>query len=103
MAVLRVFTKEELAFQAKSRVLAGVNSAYNQMVSLYSQAQLLIFSNPDGLTPQEVLAAFGPDAAELLRISGIVQAAINAATPGKAKELPVVLAPNEDGTVSIVG
>lgn len=86
----------------KTEVTDVANQVFQSMVTAYYTQIERIFSHPQ-LTPQEALDAFGLDAAELVTLAGLLKTAINTAKPGLIGDLPAVLIPNKDGTVSLGG
>ena len=89
-----------------NRVRMNTFGIFNQISQTYQQLFGAVWSNPMGLTPQQVVAALGTDAAELFRFLTVLSTAVNAATPGTinvANPAGFTVTSNADGTVTISG
>lgn len=63
-----------------------ITDLYDLMHVVYVRGEQLIYGNPYGLTEAEVLEGFGPDAIELLRLTGIIRDCLNIAIPGSVPD-----------------
>lgn len=84
----------------KQRIQSTINALYSSMLVAYSRCMGEVWRHPT-LSPQEVLDAFGSDAAELFRLAGILKGAINAATPNTIPDVTANVTVNADGTVTV--
>lgn len=90
--------KQKVLDQLDRNLSSAIDYAKAQKTANYR----LVFSNPDGLTPQEVFDALGTDAVKFLTLSTQMLAVIRAVDPSYTP--PVVaqtLTPNQDGTVTV--
>lgn len=84
----------------------NLNSGFNALVAQFRNGKLMVWNNPKGLTPQQVMDSHGTRAARLFQISGIIGTAINSLIPGTVElALPTgyTVTFNPDGTVTITG
>jgi hypothetical protein len=94
-------TIEQKQRKAKAIINAQINGLYRQMLSTYTAAMGLVWSNADGLTSQQVFDAFGTDGAELIRLATLLATTVNTATPGTIPAPTVNLQIGEDGKVTV--
>ena len=99
-------TTELTTAQKQNRAAQAIQSQaanlFANMGRTYEQISNIVFNNPQGLTPQEVLDALGTNAAELLSLSDLLVQTVNAAAPGTITPgYPVTLTANPDGTVTV--
>ena len=92
--------------QQTARILADtLDGAKNVNRSALDNALLMIWSNPYGLTPQQVFNILGTRAAALLQLKALIVPLLEAAFPGEPisdpKPANVNLVTNEDGTVTV--
>jgi hypothetical protein len=92
--------------QSQAKLVASVKSSSNilfrQMVKTFNNQFANIWSNADGLTPQQAFTAFGTNAADLCQLSNTLATAINAAAPNTVSTAtPSPLVYNTDGTVTV--
>lgn len=81
-------TTQDLQVRAKLKVTRVVDAANLQLYRSYNVAMDTVWRNPDGLTPQQVLDAFGTDAAELFTFAATARNTVNTATPGTIGDDP---------------
>lgn len=78
------------------------NLLFTQNVTGFVRCYNTIWSNSNGLTPQEVCDALGTDAGNLFTLAGSLQAVVNAAQPGALPQAPLkAVTINSDGTVTL--
>lgn len=94
-------TVEQRQARAVARINASINGLYRQMLTVYNANMEIVWSNSDGLTPQQVLDGFTTEGGELLRLTAALTTAVNTATPDVIPPPSVVLNVAEDGTVTI--
>ena len=90
--------------ETAAAIRGQISALYDSMKVIYEQTMGMVWNNQQGLSPQEVLDAFGGRGWELFTLGGLLKYTINTVKPGTASEMPsyydVVF--NPDGTVSIV-
>lgn len=95
-------TKEELTNRNNARIKKIALNIYRTMQNRHESVWDMIWNNKDGLTPQEVLDSFGPDAAELFLFSSNIQTMLATAGAGYSPvDTPNEFTVNPDGTVTI--
>lgn len=93
---------EEKQEQLRSDVSRRVDVLYLQMKGTFNQLYDLIWNNPSGLTPQESVDAFGPQAIRLFQLAGLMQDTLNTAKPNSVTQVtPMAPTFNADGTVTL--
>ncbi len=75
-------TQEDKQRRTKERFIGIVSNTFVALTAAYRNGLGLLDSNPYGLTREDVLAGLGDDAAELMRLAGILRTAVNDAVPG---------------------
>lgn len=94
-------TKEEKQIELKRIIQTRMTSQYWQLSNTLKMVMNDIYSNKE-LTPQDVVDAFGTEAAELFKISDLIIKVLNEAVPGSAAiSAPYNFEIKEDGTVII--
>ena len=89
--------------QVQINIESAMKDLHGRMVFTFNQVMDLVWNNPN-LTPQQVMDAFGPRAAELFQLAGLCQNTIETALPGTNLLQPtVVFTINNDGTVTVTG
>lgn len=87
---------------AKSRLITGMSALFTHLKVEHERMAQIVWDNPRGLTPQEVIDGFGTDAAELFRLSGLLVQVLNEAEPGSYPyQLPYAFTVKPDGTVTL--
>ena len=76
---MKIAEKQAMTKRQLERI---VNDLFAQMLLVYQKGQKLVYQNPYGLTPEQVLAGFGSDAVELVRLATLVKDCLNLAAPG---------------------
>ena len=72
------------------------------MTTTYKTIRQVVWSNAQGLTPQEVFDALGSSGAELFQLSSLLVQTVNAAQPGTLDPTqPFDFTINPDGTVTV--
>ena len=97
-----VITKEQKVQRLVQRVKGQSTMQFQQLVRSFIDNYNLVWNNPEGLTPEEVLNGFGKDATSLFQASVALQTMINTIVPGTLTQTalkPVTF--NEDGTVTL--
>jgi hypothetical protein len=81
----------------------SVNAEYNRLKNLLDAGATLIWSNPNGLTPQQAVANFGTNAAALFSLSALLCGLIGAISGTAPSPMPVgwSFTANSDGTVTL--
>jgi len=93
---------ENLQLRLKAQTQAQIRQLFTQMTVVFTTCFNNIWENPDGLTPQQAIDAFGTDGVELFRLAWILQEAANEAKAGTLTQTPPVeVTKNQDGTVTI--
>ncbi len=91
-----------LQLRLKTNVQAQIQKLFMDMNSTFVSCFNNIWENPDGMTPQQAIDAFGTDGVELFRLAWILQVAVNDAKPDTLLQSPpVMVTKNQDGTVTI--
>jgi hypothetical protein len=95
---------EELAKAVRAEVSNSINGLFGDMLKVYNSCMSLVWQHPT-LSPQQVLDAYGSDAAELFRLAATLKGAVNAAVAGTIpdNDTPKPFTINEDGTVTVGG
>lgn len=70
----------------RQTVQKSINELFRQMVAVYRQNVHMTFDNPYNLTKEQVLAGFGNDAVELVRLATLLKDVINLAVPGTIED-----------------
>lgn len=101
----QTLTLVEKQVRVSAAIKQRTAQAFQMLHGTAAQLKALVWANPDGLTPQEVLDAVGHDAVALFQVSSLVTQILAIAT-GSA---PAAVMPegwdftaNEDGTVTLV-
>lgn len=86
----------------RDRMTNDINTLFGQMLDCYNRNMTSVWSNPDGLQPQQVLDGFNTDAGELFRLAGVLNTAINTTVSGTIPDAIIpTLTFNNNGTVTI--
>ena len=104
MALIQVgrLTTEEKKQKTRDRLVRSMESLYGNMRAVYEQNFRAVWSNPDGLTPQEVMDAFGTDAVEFFSGGVGLYRYLDTVVPGGINlPAPSEVTPHGDGTVTI--
>lgn len=87
--------------QQKSQITASMNLGFNRLNQTFTKIFQQIWVNPN-FTPQQIMDAFGSDAASLFQLSGQVQDLLNTIVPNVNQLTPPnAFTINQDGTVTI--
>lgn len=81
-------TTEEKQARTKTQLQSLTTLAFRQLRQTYEQGRRLVHANPHGLTAEEVAVGLGEDAAELVRLTDLLVATLNAAVPGTVPTSP---------------
>ena len=94
-------SSEEALAQTIKSIKNSSTQLFNQMVQNYNSNVNRVWNNQYGLTPQQVLTGFGPDASGLFGLANKLADTINYAIPNTITigSLPVTF--NQDGTVTV--
>ena len=95
-------TLEQKQVQQKASIKAVINVQYNVLTSSITKLFGMVWSNPAGLTPQQVFDAFGTDCAQLHGLFALFSNALNTAKAGSitlAEPHPVTV--NGDGSCTV--
>lgn len=76
---LSLTDKQELT---RIQMTKMVTDAYDMMRLSYMRGEQLVYENPYGLTTEEVIAGFGTDRDELIRLATLLRDVLNLAVPG---------------------
>lgn len=88
--------------RAAQAIQSQASNLFTNMGRTYEQISNIVFNNPQGLTPQEVLDGLGTNAAELLSLSDLLVQTVNTAAPDTITPgYPATLTANPDGTVTV--
>jgi len=105
MGLLTQPTASEQTLQLLRDSVAG---SYNQLRAAFNNACQLVWENPYKMTPAEVLAALGTDAAALFAYSNAVVGLLNTAAAETGEPVITAVVPdgvtytlNADGTVTL--
>lgn len=80
----------------------ALQTNYVATVSLVTLLYSLVWTNPRGFTPQQVMNALGVNAGELMRLLTLWQSTANSALAGSVPTtFPFAYTTNADGTVTI--
>lgn len=101
MAIIRKQDKQESVFRTKISIINRIEGAYRQVLSIYNDLNILIFQNPEKLTPEEVLKSFEGDGEELLHIYTVTGNALKQLNPDNVREIPLELSVDVDGSIKI--
>lgn len=98
-----VLTTEQKQANLKRQTVANLNALYQQMIKVYNTTYGSIWTNPNGLTQAEALAAFGTDATSLFTLGGLIANLVNTAHAGSITNVsaPVAVTFNGDGSVTL--
>jgi hypothetical protein len=79
-----------------------LTNQFNMTVNSFNRVFSMVWNNPSGLTPQQVMEGLGTSAGQLFSIMAAMQTAINTIQPGTlAQTAPNQVTINSDGTVTI--
>lgn len=95
-------TKDDLINLSLTKIKGSLQATYVQNVTVFNDVYNELWSEKDGITPQDRLNALGTDAAELFNIALAFGQAINSIHPDSVPlqpKMPVTV--HEDGTVTI--
>ena len=88
--------------QAKKRLLGIGKGTLAQLSQSHNQIMKIVWDNPRGLTPHEVVAGLGTDAVALFGMLRGLRAFVEAVQPGHITfEAPMKIIPNADGTITL--
>lgn len=103
-AVQPALTTVERQVRARDAIKQRSTQAFQMLKGTAMSLAQIVWANPEGLTPQEVLDAVGHDAAALFQVSSLVSQILAIATG----EAPAAVMPpgwtytiNPDGTVAV--
>ena len=95
-------TLEQKKEIAKRRIERKVFETYQGLIESYASIRQMVWDNPQGLTPQEVLDALGTSGAELFQLSGLLVNTVNTAQPDTLSgDQPYEFTVNPDGSVVV--
>jgi hypothetical protein len=66
----------------KQQMRSMIVQLFEQMKLTYIKGSKLVYNNPLGLSKEQVIAGFGDDAMELIRLSMLLKDCLNVAVPG---------------------
>lgn len=102
---LATSTSTQARVEATVLAIANESAAWlNDAVGLFNRNMGRCYANPDGLTPEQVVAGFGTAAVSLFQRSAALAAFILAQKPdAELMAVPdgLTITPNEDGTVTM--
>jgi hypothetical protein len=106
MALIKTYPDTVAGKQEKMRARLSqvLQSQFDSIKSVVEHGRTNIWSNPDGLTPQEAFDAFGTDGYQLLKASMAAINMLNAIVPGTADaSLPDghTVQVNADGSITV--
>lgn len=97
-----VLTLAQKQAKVKSRGTSSTNILFRQMLAVFLANMKDVWANEDGLTPQQAIDAYGPDAGDAVRLADLLKTTINAANPGTiTANTPATLTTNLNGTVTV--
>ena len=95
-------TKEELQKACAQYIRGNTFMGVQNLCQVFTDLWERLWSNPDGLTPQEVCDSLGKDASQLFQLAQEVQTMISALNPGAIPMVaPYKYTINPDGSVTI--
>jgi hypothetical protein len=97
-------TKEQAQSKLSFMVRDTINRDLSVIFSTFKAVYDAIWTNKDGLTPQECFDALGTDAVEMVMVSNAIQTAVNSVVPNSMDfSVPATwtMTPNQDGTVTV--
>jgi len=93
---------EQKQTRAKNRIKNAAKNIYETVKNKHDQLWNVVWDNPAGLTPQEVIDAFGTDAKELFTYSQSLQTLLSEANENYVvKVTPNLVTINTDGSVTV--
>lgn len=96
-------TIEEKQDQTKRRMVNTMRSLWQTMKQSYEMLFTSLWYNQSGLTPQQVLDAFGGDAVEFFGLGLAMYNFMNAVQPGVLDlPAPFPIVPNANGTITVI-
>lgn len=78
----RDLTIEQRQALTKQAMQRSINALFKQMIAVYKENVRMTFDNPYNLSKDQVIAGFGNDAVELIRLGTLLRDVINLAAPG---------------------
>ena len=94
-------TVADLQQICRDNIISQINRDFNEVTATFKNLFQMVWSNPQ-LNPQQVLDAFGKDAAQLFLIASAFQNAVNTVVPGTINQVPPYqVTINNDGTVTV--
>src|ERR1039458_7760030 len=98
-----VLTTAQKQARYKSIVKGGAYGFLQQMIRKYNTDYTNFWTNSDGLTPAECVAALGTDGAEAVEKLGALKTFINSMYAGSIPDVatPQTITPNQDGTITL--
>lgn len=87
--------------RARDVLARGIFSNFSAQKAHYNYLQSIIWDNPNGLTPQQVMDALGTDAGQVLTIAAAARTFINSLSANAVVGPPLEYTINVDGTVTI--
>jgi len=95
-------TKEEKVERAVKRIKVKSTETLYGLIGTYQELTKVVWANPQGLTPQEVLDGLGSDATSLFQLAKVLVTTVNTVQPNTlSANHPNSLTFNEDGTVTV--
>jgi hypothetical protein len=100
----QALTTVEKQIKVKTVIAQRIQQAFQMLAGTQSQLAQVVWANPEGLNPQEVLDAVGHDSAALFQVSSLVAQVLSVSTglppaavmpPGWSYEIAA------DGTVKV--
>jgi len=96
-------TLEEKKAALMRQIRTMLTNNYNDLLTIYNAGNTMVWTNPDGLTPQDCFDAMGQEAAHFVQIGLEMAQMLNAAVPGSIDlSVSPPLQINEDGTVTVL-
>ena len=90
--------------QGCNQLYTQINMEFRRLQGLLSQGATLVWSNPSGATPQQVVSTMGTQAATIFELSSILCSTLGAFTGSTIGVMPAgwSYTANADGTVTLV-
>ncbi len=95
-------TTEVIQAQLVLQLQAQMNLSFQRLSRDFTNMFSQVWANNDGLTPQQVMDAFGANASQLFLLAGATETYLNTIVPGTITQSPpYAFTINQDGTVTI--
>lgn len=97
-----VLSRAEKQVRTAQNIKALANQGFQGLFKTAKLGLVLVWENPDGLSPQEVFDSLGTDAGAYLNVARKTIALLNEELPGTLpEETPKPVTINDDGTVTV--